>query len=199
MWWALSLLIHPICSASTRGRDKEVGGRCETGTALVSTSVSISLRLPGQVSFLDFLWTRSGIHRLKKETELTLAILGIEESLIKIVSAGALCIASVTSFSCSSPMPHINNSLCSSLPAAPLLFASVQLLAMQHSPLPLSFQHFPPSLAVEMQLGLLLLLHLLPLPEGWKSLFCCSHALILPDKPAEELLHYNIKLFVHWH
>lgn len=79
----------------------------------------------------------------EERKQLALGILGMEESLIEMVSAGTLCIASVTSSSCSSLIPHINNSLCSSPSAALLLFASAQLLAMQHSSLSLPFSIFP--------------------------------------------------------
>lgn len=103
-----------------------------------------------------------------------------------------------SSSSCSSLVPHINNSLCSSLfCSAPVCFSPAACHAA--FPTPTAFQHFPQSLAVEMQLGLLLPSHLLPLPEGWRSLFCCSHVLILPDKPEEKLLHCDVKLFVHLH
>lgn len=105
--------------------------------------------------------------------------------------AHTLCIASMISSSRSSLIPHYNNSLCSSLfCSAPVCFSPAACHAA--FPTPTAFQHFPQSLAVEMQLGLLLPSHLLPLPEGWRSLFCCSHVLIFPDKPAEKPLRCGV-------
>lgn len=132
-----------LCSHSGGEGTKRWGGDVKQDQSWRLPLLVFLLRLPEQVSFLAFLWTGSGIHRPKKETELALGILGMEESLIEIVSSGALCIASVTSSSYSSLIPHIKNSLCSLLSAPLLLFVSVQLLAMQHSPFPLPFSIFP--------------------------------------------------------
>lgn len=100
------------------------------------------------------------------------------------------------------PVPHSRLTLIT--PSVPhfLLLCSCLL---QSSCLPCSTSHshclsaFSPIPGCRDAAGFVVLPHLLPLPEGWKSLFCCSHVLILPDKSAEELLHCNIKLSVHWH